>query len=81
MEKHILMVIDYGVNPGETYRVTFQPMHVAWVRAAEKLEERQGLALTRVLVKVIEEDVQELFITEHDLRTLEEAVGIFGIDM
>lgn len=75
----VLTVTSYGENPGETYRVTLQSMNIAMVTSPETLVERQGRALHKAVVKFVEEGEAELYVDGNDLKTLEVAVGFYGL--
>lgn len=76
----ILTVLSYGAEPGESYRVTLQPMNVSMVTAYESLVERQGMSLRKVIIRFAEEGGCELYINGDDLRILEEAIGFYTTD-
>lgn len=79
-EIKVLTVISYGDNPGESYRITFQPMNIAMVKSPEALVQKQGMSLHKAVVTFIEEGGATVYINGDDLKTLEEAVGFYGIE-
>lgn len=75
----VLTVISYGENPGESFRVTFQPMNVATVISPEAMVQRQGMSLYKATVKLMEGGWEEVYVNGADLKVLEEAVGCYGM--
>lgn len=77
----ILRVTSYGEAPGESYRVTFQPTDIRMITSPEKLVERQGRALNRVVIEFITKKAKRVvYVDANDLKTLEEAVGNYWLD-
>jgi hypothetical protein len=77
----ILRVTSYGENPGESYRITFQPTDIRMVISPEALVERQGRALHKAVVEFIARQSQfTVYVDANDLKTLEEAVGNYWTD-
>lgn len=72
----ILTVTNIGENAGEDTRVTPSPMEIEMILARDDV--RQGMPAKAVSLFFKSGAVVELYVSEYDLITLEQAVGMYG---
>lgn len=69
----VLTVTCFGDAPEENDRVTFNPMVIKFIRAKDDI--KQGRPVKKVTVYMDECIMEEFFMSEYDLLTLEAAIG------
>jgi hypothetical protein len=73
----VLTFTHFGESEAENARMTLSPMNVKLLAAFDDM--RQGRPVKRVSVLFVEGDSVEIFVSEMDLLTIEQAVGMYGV--
>lgn len=75
----VLTVQNFGDTEAENGRVTLAPMAIKMVASFD--DTKQGRSLKRLHVLFLEGDNVELYVSEMDALTIEQAIGTYGFEM